>query len=508
MEDNRGNALLFELRGENPGAVHVMSGDVFRIGSDEENELVLKDRHVALYQAEIHVLQNLFTLKNLNLEGTAYLNGETFEETALHKGDVLTFGESIFRFVEPGETFTLQELWKPVGGKQDLLATPLSPFRRAPYLMVLTLLAVVAVVLIMWKLNPKREETLPESRDRIARFEGGVSQSKRRTMYSHAMDLLSARRWDEAVFVFDKIRKDTPSYKDTDTLYNKALLEGDSLDALNQAKGIFLEGNLPLARKHLHSVSERSVYHREALRFLREIRNQFMDTQILLAEKHLEQKDWALAKSLARTVLNDQPENLRARQILRLANLQQGRLERGRLPYVEVRGMQEADREHVSPAPVPVRRLVPGKKAPPRGTPEWYFHQSASVYRKGDVDQSVRVLEGMVEKGTGGGSGSPRQEKGLVIFARQSITSSRRKGFKKKGVARKPPNSGRNSSRRTGRWRSRERVRILRKPPLLSARSITKGARRPLIGRIYEMRFSSGTWPIRFTQMTKVCKRA
>lgn len=106
----RRSALLFELHGENPGTVHVLSGDLFRIGSDEENDLVLREQNIALYQAEIETSDDRFRIKNLSLEGAGFLNGEPFEEADLRRGDILTVGESIFRFVESGETLTQQEL--------------------------------------------------------------------------------------------------------------------------------------------------------------------------------------------------------------------------------------------------------------------------------------------------------------------------------------------------------------------------------------------------------------
>jgi len=43
MLAGRESAVLFELRGDHPGSVNVISEAVFRIGSDAENDLVLKD---------------------------------------------------------------------------------------------------------------------------------------------------------------------------------------------------------------------------------------------------------------------------------------------------------------------------------------------------------------------------------------------------------------------------------------------------------------------------------
>jgi hypothetical protein len=142
-------AFLFELRGQSPGVAQGLTQDVFRIGSDLENDLVLKDPGVALYQAEILPQDRRFIIKNFSVEGSVFLNGEAFEEATLRKGDILTVGDSMYRFVTQGEALTLEELWRPVGGRHGMEKSRFKPLPRLSFLVVLSILAIGAVIWIV-----------------------------------------------------------------------------------------------------------------------------------------------------------------------------------------------------------------------------------------------------------------------------------------------------------------------------------------------------------------------
>ena len=280
MLDEIGPALLFELRGENPAAVHFLSEEVFRIGSDAENNLILKDPGVALYQTEVNVLDRQYVIRNLSLEGTAFLNGETFEETLLQKGDILTLGDSMFRFVAPGEVLTQEELWQPVGGKQRVLRPRMGPFRRISFLLALSVLALGVVVFIMFTQSKKVERVTQEAVDGIAKVSSPGDRRELDSLYNRGVDFVSAKRWDEAIFIFDNVRKETPNYKTVESRYQQALMESRYqqalmesriLDKLTQGKGLFTEGQWVQAKAEIKDVPEQSFYYREAERLIREI---------------------------------------------------------------------------------------------------------------------------------------------------------------------------------------------------------------------------------------------
>jgi len=69
--------------------------------------------------------------------------------------------------------------------------------------------------------------------------------------YESGKDLLAARRWDEAILVFEMIRKQMPNFMEVENLYQEALWEIEYVDILNHGKGLVLEDELVDARDQL-----------------------------------------------------------------------------------------------------------------------------------------------------------------------------------------------------------------------------------------------------------------
>ena len=89
-------AYLFELRGSHPGLSRALTGEPFRIGSGADNDLVTGDPGVKSRQVEIVLDDEGFLVRNLSPDGIAFLNGETFEEGLLGKGDIPHLGRLRF----------------------------------------------------------------------------------------------------------------------------------------------------------------------------------------------------------------------------------------------------------------------------------------------------------------------------------------------------------------------------------------------------------------------------
>jgi len=414
MSQERETALLFELRGEDPGAIHSLAQDVFRMGSDAENDFIMKDPGVALYQVEISLVNKQYVIKNLSLEGTAFLNEEPFEDSILQKGDILTLGDSMLRFVETGEALTQEELWKPVGGKHTALGSPLSPFRRVSFLAVLSLLALGVVVSIMFTQTRKIEQETERTSETLLKVKDPVDRKELDGLYNSGVDYLTARRWDEAILIFEKIRNEAPTFKDLDRLYQHANLETHCQNSLSQAKGLFMEGELVQAKRRLKEVPEKSVYFRESDRLLRELNAMILQVRLTEARNYLEQKDWMGAKREAEAVLGMDPGNPDAERILREAELLSGQ---STYAWRGVNRGGDLRRKPVAPEPlkekketkVPTSTDAPKPKVEPsgpaQGTPAWFYGMALSSYRKGQPDQSLGYLDRLLKKGSVGNPG-------------------------------------------------------------------------------------------------------
>jgi len=431
-------AFMFELRGQSPGVAQGLTRDVFRIGSDMENDLILKDAGVALYQAEIRLEKEQFLIRNFSVEGSVYLNGEAFEEASLRKGDILTVGDSIFRFVPQGEALTQEELWRPVGGKKPLPKAGFSPIKRLTFLASLSVLALGAILWIALNQTP-RKDPLTAVKD------GGVPSPSPRTdpralstLYDRGVDLLSARHWDRALVVFERVQLESPNYKELDRLVQEGVMESQAAQRLNQGKGKYLEGALASAREDLAKIGESSVVYREAEKLLREVEQKAVFEHIDRARKMMADKDWVSARGEVESALESDPGNVEASDLLRQIK---------RMDLAPSKNWYYSRRTPTSPAdtavgtavPVPApERTQPAKTAPVspvakggqggvpvprtggggivRSSPAAVSAPSVQVaraaYLKGQTGRSISDLERILQ---GGRDGAGRVEAGRMV---------------------------------------------------------------------------------------------
>lgn len=414
-QEGVGKALLFQLRGEQPGVAYPLPKDVFLIGSDEGNDLVLKDRDVQPQQLEISFAEDGFVLKSLSSEGSVFLNGEPCEEATLQKGDILTVGESMFRYVDPGETLSQDDLWRPVGGKQGAAAGKKTPLRRISFLMMLAFFAVGAVLLILFTQGNQEDNIQQGASGKLTDMATPVDREELKVQYENGKDLLAARRWDEAILVFEGIRKQMPNFMDVENLYQEALWESDYVDILNQGKGLVLENELVEAQDQMEKVPKKSVYYREAERLTREIEDMILEQRLQGATAALARQDWSFAKREAEAILAKYPNNKDARRIVleaRLLQRQSADKASGvhtawspRRPTVPVPAAAAKSSESSQPegkqSTPPPASSKPVRSGPRKGTQRWYMENAIAQYRQGETEKSLASLE-KVSNGSGG----------------------------------------------------------------------------------------------------------
>jgi tetratricopeptide (TPR) repeat protein len=432
LTQQRPSAFLFELRGDNPGLAYALNQDVFRIGSDAENDLVLKDPGVALYQVEIHVLDGRHLIKNLSAHGNAYLNGESFEEAVLQKGDILTLGDATVRFVVSGEALSQEELWRPVGGRQKPVTARLTrPVRRASFLVALSLVAVGVVVFLVLRQPKQTGDGAQEESVKVPEAPATADRRELEAVYDQGMAYASARRWDQALAAFEKVRAEVPNYKDLDALYHQASFESQSVDALYLGKGLYLDGQWDEAKRTLKSIPEESLHFREAERLLRDLDVRINVHRLDKAREYLAQNDLMAARGEAEAILATNPDSEEATELMNeirraLSRSRQswysygGRAEppaeanralplRGEAPSATARAEREQTAVKPSPPPheepaakpaLPVAKPEPRPAAPepPRGSPEWNLWMARAAYRKGETDASLKYLEPLLAR--------------------------------------------------------------------------------------------------------------
>ncbi len=423
-------AFLFELSGQSPGVAQGLTPEVFRIGSDMENDLIMKDQGIALYQAEISLQSQKFVIRNFSVEGSVFLNGEVFEEATLRRGDILTLGDSMFRFVTRGEALTQEELWRPVGGRKTLTKSGFSPMNRLPFLGLLSLLAVGVVIWISISQGPKNDplSTSLDGGDPV----NTVMRTDPKAMsylYNHGVDLLAARHWDQAVIVFERVRKDSPKYREVDRLYQQGLDESRSALQLNQGKGFSIEGALSLAKEQLLRVPETSVFYREAEKLIRDIDQKLLLAQIDRVRKLMAEKDWMTARGEVESILRKDPKNEEALDLLKQIARMEGSprknwyfSRRKSVPETDLTETPAAKPTPEDAKPVVAKKTTgpapagkPSRTAPAvrkpaavRGSPS--LRRAVTAYVKGDTDRSFSELERILKRGARGETSQKARE--------------------------------------------------------------------------------------------------
>ncbi len=434
-----GRAVLFELRGAQPGAAHPLPRGVFHVGSDEANDLVLKDRDVQPHQLEIRFTADGFVMKILSSEGSVFLNGEPFEEATLQKGDVLTVGESMFRYVDPGETLSQQDLWRPVGGRQGVPDHKRRPFLRVLLVTALVVAAAGTVFFILFTQGNRQKKADPAALGKLTDLEKPMDREELKVQYEHGKDLLAARRWDEAILVFEEIRKQMPNFMDLEGLYQEALSESEHADLLNDGKGLILENELVEAKARIDQVPKNSVYYREAERLSREIEDMVLEQRLQDAREALARQDWSFARREAEEILAKYPNNKEARRIVLEARLLQ------RQVADRASGVHTAwspRRPAAPPAPemtagpdkeAPAKREPSASPTPPRepvrsvpkekeGTPGWHIQNAIAQYRQGDAEKSLASLEKAANGSGSGGAQAAGRARELIEDLRYATT--------------------------------------------------------------------------------------
>jgi len=408
--------FLFELKGESTGVAQGLSKDLFRIGSDAENDMVLPDAGVALYQAEIRYDDPRFVIKNYSLEGAAFLNGEAFEEATLRKGDILTLGDATFRFVPRGEALTQEELWRSVGGRMTTTKAGPGVLKRMTFLIALSVIAIAAVVWILVSQTKKKDlPFLLETDAPIGTAVSGVDPRVLMELYTHGIDLLSARHWDRAVVSLGKVREESPNYKEVDRLYQQALTESSHLERLEQGKGLFLEGDLGPSRAVLQEIPESSVYYREAEKLTREVEDRLVAERVELARAAMEKQDWASARTRIQEILAQVPNHEEASRMLQEIQIHQGAPQQGW--YYSRREPQAEPEEAAKPAaPVaaapepaaaskPARGVAaskPSRSAAPAATEAPSLRRARSSYLQGNTEASLDIRDRLLKRGVAG----------------------------------------------------------------------------------------------------------
>lgn len=94
-------ASLFVIRGNDQGVRFELNGPVLGMGRDSSNAIQLHDNEVSRQHAELRLVDNAYTICDLNSSNGTFVNGRRVRQHRLHSGDQVQVGSTLMLFTGP-----------------------------------------------------------------------------------------------------------------------------------------------------------------------------------------------------------------------------------------------------------------------------------------------------------------------------------------------------------------------------------------------------------------------
>jgi pSer/pThr/pTyr-binding forkhead associated (FHA) protein len=93
---------LTVLSGDNEGSSFNLPAGMVRIGSSNLNEIILKEKGVTSFHAQIKTENNKYIISNLGSPSGIIINGEKTNEAEIKQGDIIELGEAKLKLEKAG----------------------------------------------------------------------------------------------------------------------------------------------------------------------------------------------------------------------------------------------------------------------------------------------------------------------------------------------------------------------------------------------------------------------
>lgn len=96
-------ASLFVIRGNDQGVRFELDGPVLGVGRDSSNAIQLHDNEVSRQHAELRLIDDAYTICDLNSSNGTFVNGRRIRQHRLHSGDQVQVGSTLMLFTGPSQ---------------------------------------------------------------------------------------------------------------------------------------------------------------------------------------------------------------------------------------------------------------------------------------------------------------------------------------------------------------------------------------------------------------------
>lgn len=318
VQGHDGRPRFMILSGALAGTELVLPADEVRIGRGSEADLQIDHRSISRVHAEVQWDGQQCILQDTGSSNGVKVNGESYTQSALRRGDVVELGHIRLRYLLPGEIFTFD----PATMTHDLEARSKSTLRLFLVLLVIALFLGVAWVKVFSQQSetPRRTqaaspvdapaEAPSEAVGAVETVVQGASNAKQ--LVKQAMEHIKAERWSDAVPLFSEALTLDPKSIDAKAGLMHANNELVAKSAYGAVSELFKRGDIAGALddvSRLDAIEETSVYHARALELRKAIAAGRIISLLDQGDQAIRDRDYARAMELADQVLALKPNN-------------------------------------------------------------------------------------------------------------------------------------------------------------------------------------------------------
>ncbi len=410
VQGHEGRPRFMILSGSLAGTELTLPGDDVRIGRGREADLQIDHRSISRVHAEVHWDGQQCILLDTGSSNGVKVNGESYTQSALRRGDVVEFGHIRLRYLLPGEIFTFD----PATMTHDLEARSKSTLRLFLGLLVVALFLGVAWVKIFSKQSdtPRRaqvaEQVTPaaeqDSPEAAKPDDGGQAGLSAEQLIKRAMEHIKRERWSDAVPLFSEALTQDPKSIAAKAGLMHANNELVAKSAYGAVSELFKQGAIEAALddvSRLDAIEETSVYHARALELRKAIDAGQMISLLDQGDTAIRERDYGRAIELADKVLGLKPNNKGALALRARAEKRADRREE-RSGRKRADGDKRADRDAAASerreAKAKPMAVAPARESGPSMTAKDYYKAARKVHNS-DPSEALSLYKKAAKKG-------------------------------------------------------------------------------------------------------------
>jgi len=360
------------------------------IGRTEENDIILNHPSISRHHAKIVRDGERYTVVDLQSANGVRVGGETYDRVDVQPGDVLELGHVKLRLVGANETWTYDP--------QEFA----SPSRRL--LKIGGIGGGVAVVGVVVLLLLRKGGDSPEPGPEAAAAQAAVAPRgpTPEQYFERAASAVKAEKWDDAVTALDLLLNTGPNDEAQQALRERASGMKKQVDLERRSAELYAdfqeaakakEPDVALTR--FEAIPAASMYKARAEQALPDIKTQFVEAHLDLADAARAQGRCDDAREEVEKVEQEDPENRQARDILKTCHTRA--VAHVAVAAAAVPKAAPVAKAHLAAArPAPARPAVPfvDEFAPPPdppADPAELIHQARTAWLHQQCSQALEL---------------------------------------------------------------------------------------------------------------------